>query len=300
MRRAIISLGLLVALALHLGCKTASTPANATSTSNANKSASEQIQPVPTEDTEFVASGPITVENQLDVAVQRDGIISELLVDAGDSVRKGQLLARLDDRQLKADRDAARAQSASIEADLKNWEATVKMAETDLNRSEKMWENKLITESQVDHDRFKLVATKYELDREQKNLQRANSVAESLELEVEKTRIVAPFDGVVARRYVRLGQRVANGDRLFWVTAVSPMRVKFTLPEKYAAQVRRGTMLEVVPSEMAEQKYAAKVVLLSPVIDPASGTIDVTAELVGPTGSLRPGMVSNIRLETSR
>lgn len=248
----------------------------------------------------FVASGPITVENQLDVAAQREGVIAALLVDAGKSVRKGQLLARLDNRQITADLEAAKAQADSIEADLKNWEATVKMAGTDLDRSEKMYASKLITQSQLDHDRFKLTATKYEYDREQKNLQRAKSVVNSLELELEKTLIVAPFTGVVARRYVRDGEHVTNGERLFWVTATSPMRVKFTLPEKYASSIRNGDKLQLVPVEAPEGKYAAKIVMVSPVVDPASGSIDVTAELTGSTGSLRPGMITNIRLDTVR
>lgn len=244
----------------------------------------------------LLGSGPIVVENQVDVAAQRDGVVAELLADAGTVVRKGQLLARLDDRQLTADRDAAKAQAASIDADLKNWEATVKMAEVDLDRSEKMFQAKLITASQVEHDRFKLTATKYEYDREQNNLQRAQNVAKSLQLELDKTQIVAPFDGVVARRYVRNGQRIGNGDRLFWVTAISPLHVRLAVAGKYAGSVRRGSALQLVAADMPGEKHVAKVILVSPVIDPASGTLDVTAEITGDTGSLKPGMIANVQL----
>ena len=64
-------------------------------------------------------------------------------------------------------------------------------------------------------------------------LTNAQAAERSLELEKEKTRITAPFDGIVARRYVRVGQKVAISDRLFWVTAVAPLEVKFTLPERF-------------------------------------------------------------------
>ena len=244
-----------------------------------------------------MASGPIVVENQLDVAAQRDGVIAELDSDAGTRVRKGQVLAKLDDRQLTADRDAAKNQADSIESDLKNWEATVKMAQVDLDRSEKMFAEKLITASQLDHDRFKLTATKYEFDREGKNYQRAVDVVKSLNLELEKTRVTAPFDGVVARRYVHNGQRVANGDRLFWVTALGPMHVRFTVPEKFAKSIRRDTPLELTPTDWPDEKHAGRVLLVSPVVDPGSGTFDVTAEFVGATGELKPGMVVNVRLK---
>ena len=278
------------------GCH--SNPAPATMAPVVPVSASAPAAPDPNRD--VVASGPITVENQLDVMAQREGIIAETLVDAGSTVKKGQLLAKLDDRQLTADCDAAREQAASIEADLKNWDATVKMTEVDLDRSEKMLKANLITASQVEHDRFKATATRYEYDREQKNYQRALSVAKSLSLELEKTRIVAPFDGVIARRYVKDGQRVTNGDRLFWLTATAPLRVKFTLPENYADTLKAGSTISLFPAERPDEKHSAKIVLISPVIDPASNTIDVTAQVTGEVGSLRPGMTANIQLDRIR
>jgi RND family efflux transporter MFP subunit len=119
-------------------------------------------------------------------------------------------------------------------------------------------------------------------------------------LELEKTHIRAPFDGVIARRYVRLGQEVATGDRLFWVTAVRPLRVKFTLPEKLIGQIKRGQMLSVSCLDEAGATHQARVIQVSPVVDPSSGTFEVLAQLVNPGRNLRPGMTANIRIENSR
>src|SRR3984885_6831385 len=89
--------------------------------------------------TDYIASGPIVVEDQVDLAAQRDGVVAEVLVETGTLVKKGQLLARLDDRQLTADRDAAAAKERSMEADLKNWEAGAKVAQAERDRAEEMW-----------------------------------------------------------------------------------------------------------------------------------------------------------------
>lgn len=292
--------GMLAASILLLGCSSTNTPAAAAVPVSASSAPSNPAQEAHAAEGPIVATGPITVENQVDVTSQREGIVAALLGDAGTLVRKGQLLARLDNRQLTADRDAAKAQLESIDADLKNWDATVKVSQADLDRTEKMWAANLITKEQLDHDRFKLVANQYELDREQKNYQRQVNVLKSLELELQKTEIVAPFDGVVARRYIRDGQHVIMGDRLFWVTATSPLNVKFTLPEKYATRVQRGTELQVVAASMPEEMHSAKVISISPVVDPASGTVDVTAQLVGQPGALRPGMMANIKLQAAK
>ena len=122
----------------------------------------------------------------------------------------------------------------------------------------------------------------------------------SLELELEKTRIMAPFSGVVARRYAREGQSVAKGDRLFWVTAEGPLRIRFTLPEKYVGHLKRGEELPLFSPDLPNEKRIAKVVAISPVVDPSSATIEALAELVGANGELRPGMTVAIRLASLR
>jgi len=253
------------------------------------------IQPQPPAD--YIASGPIVVEDQVDLAALRDGVVAEILVEAGAPVTKGQLLARLDDRQLTADRDAAAAKERSTAADLKNWEAAAKVAQSERDRAEQLWNANIIAKEQEEKARYQSEATDYEVERQREDLRYAQEALRSLDLELEKTRITAPFDGVVARRYIRVGQEVAKHDRLFWVSAVGPLRVKFSLPENYLGRVKKGTELVATTSEAADQAHPARIILVSPVVDPSSDTIDVTAELQGPSAGLRPGMIVNLRLQ---
>ncbi|MFL6298998.1 MAG: efflux RND transporter periplasmic adaptor subunit [Terriglobales bacterium] len=246
---------------------------------------------------ELVISGPIVVENQVDLAAQRDGVVARIVADTGTKVHKGQLLAELDDRQLSAERQAAEARARSIAADVKNWEAESKVQESDLSRAEAMMKADLITKQELDHVRYKLTASQFEVEREKQNQQNAEASMRALQLEEEKMRIVAPFEGVVARRYVRAGQKVAKDDKLFWVTATSPMTVKFALPEKFAGKVHSGAELTVTSETSPKEKHTARVTMVSPVVDPSSGTIEVSATLLGDAGELRPGMTANIHLD---
>jgi membrane fusion protein (multidrug efflux system) len=257
-------------------------------------------QPAP-EDGMFVASGPIVVENQVDVAALREGVIDAILAEPNTHVRKGQLLARLDDRQISADLDGASAKTRSIKADLKNWEAETKVLESDLVRAQKLWEAGVFTKETLEHAQYKVEADKFEINRQTELLTNAQATERSLELEKEKTRITAPFDGIVARRYVRVGQKVGISDRLFWVTAVAPLEVKFTLPERFVGKLRNG---QVVSVELADGSSAihhtAAVTQISPVVDPSSGTIEVVARLQGHAPDLRPGMLANIHLNRTK
>lgn len=248
------------------------------------------------QDDNFVASGPITVENQVDVAALREGVIAKISADIGRSVHKGDLLAQLDDRQISADVDAADARVRSIAANLKNWQAETKVFLADRQRAEKMWEANLITKQDLDHAVYKQEADVYEVQRESESLKNAQATERSLELEREKTQVRAPFDGIIARRYIHLGQKVAVGDRLFWLTATSPLRIRFTVPERLIQRIHAGEEVSVAPAELAGSEHRAKIVFVSPVIDPASGTIDVMAELIGAPRELRPGMQASVRL----
>ena len=245
----------------------------------------------------YQTTGPIVVENQVDVAAERDGVVARIVADVGVRVRKGDLLAQFDDRQLVADHDAAVAKALSVEQDARNWDTEIKLVQNDLARDEELYKYKLITQQQVEHTRFKLEGARQQREREVQSTRQAQDMAKSLELELAKTRIVAPFDGIVARRYVRAGQNVAKNDRLFWVTATEPLNVRFTLPQELVAKVRTGSMVSVTGAGSGTAREA-KVTQVSPVVDPASGTIEVQARLEGDAGELRPGMTVTIKIST--
>jgi RND family efflux transporter MFP subunit len=169
--------------------------------------------------------------------------------------------------------------------------------DVDYQRAEKMWEAQIISKEQLEHAQYKAESDQWDVKRVSELLANARETERSLELELEKTHITAPFDGVVARRYVRIGQTVSKSDRLFWVTAVAPLRIRVTLPEKYLGQINPGTLVAITPAEEnVTAKYRAKVIEVSPVVDPASDTIEILAELTGDTSGLRPGMRADLHL----
>ena len=254
----------------------------------------------PAEANFFQSSGPIVVENQIDVAAERAGMVVGIVADTGQTVHKGDLLARLDDRELSSDREAAEEKLESIDADVKNWTAEEKVLQADLERAQKMWDAHIISKEVFEHTQYNAMADHYELLRERKNYLSQQAVVHSLDLELQKTRIQAPFDGVVARRYTRVGQRVEAGARLFWVTAVSPLHVRFTLPERFVQKVVPGDSVTVSSLDPQDSPHAARILQVSPVVDPASNTIEIVAEIQGAPNGLRPGMKATVRIRDPR
>jgi membrane fusion protein, multidrug efflux system len=251
-------------------------------------------------DTAATVSGPIIVEHQVDVTAQHEGMVQRIYCDAPARVKAGTLLAKMDDRQTAANLEAARARSRSIAADLKNWESEAQVLEADYGRAKQLWNLGLISQEQLEHAKYKAESDKWDIQRVQETLNTAHQEELALELELEKSNVIAPFGGLIARRYVREGQNVAKGDRLFWVTAEGPLLMRFTLPERLFGHVHQGEMVEVTSADVLGEKHSARMKEISPVVDPSSGTFEVLVELVGERGSLRPGMNASVHLESRR
>lgn len=247
-----------------------------------------------------VVSGPIIVEHQVEITAQHDGIVEKIFFDAPARVKVGTLLAKMDARQIAANLEAARAKSRSIAADLKNWEAEAQVLEADYGRAKELWNAGLISREQLEHAKYKAESDQWDVKRVQETLNTSKQEELALELELEKSKVLAPFDGLIARRYVREGQNVAKGERLFWVTAEAPLLMRFTLPEKMFGQVHSGQAFEVTSADVPGERHTAKVKEVSPVVDPASGTFEVLVELTGERGAFRPGMTARVHVDGMR
>lgn len=299
--RSLIALLAVAAALLATGCGGTEPAASAVSNAAAPPAPAAKAAPaVEAVDTSFVVSGPIIVEHQVEITAQRDGFLSKVLFDAPTRVKAGTILARLDDQQLSANLEAARAKSRSIEADLKNWQSEAEVLKADYGRQQNLWKLGLTSQEQLEHAKYKAESDQWDILRVRETLNTAHQEERSLELELAKTKITAPFDGLVARRYVREGQSVNKGDRLFWVTAESPLLMRFTLPERYFGRVHRQQQFEIMSPNVPGEKHLARAKEVSPVIDPSSGTFEVLVELIGAPGSLHPGMTATIQLDNPR
>jgi multidrug efflux pump subunit AcrA (membrane-fusion protein) len=184
----------------------ASLPEKTTATAN---------PPAPREplDSSLIVSGPIIVEHQVDLTAQREGVIAKIFSDVPARVKAGALLAKLDDRQITANLEAARAKSRGIEAELKNWQSEAQVLKADYARAQNLWDLGLTSEEQLQHAKYKVESDQWDIKRVEESLNTARHEERALELELDKTKITSPFAALIARRYVREGQTVAKGDR---------------------------------------------------------------------------------------
>jgi RND family efflux transporter MFP subunit len=244
----------------------------------------------------FTTTGPLVAEQQADISPERNGRIVTIAVQIGDRVRRGQLLALLDDRAVRSASESAKARIASAEAEVRVWEAEQKATEADLRRADSMRSEKIISEENWEHVKYKLDETIAEAAHYREEKAAAEADLASANLQLEQSRIVAPFDGIVGRDSARLEQEVKTGEVLFWITAEAPLHVLFTVPESAMSAFRLGTALELTTTDVPGLRLPGKILRVSPVVDPASGSVQVVGAVVHPSRELKPGMTMQVRL----
>ena len=244
----------------------------------------------------FTTVGPLVVEQQADIVTERDGQVTQVNVDIGDHVHKGEVLAFLDDRALQAARAEKAARIDSLRAQVQTWEAEQKSNEADLRRADAMRAEKILDDEDWEHVQYKLAETKTQVARYQAEEAGAEAELRAADVELSQSRITAPFDGVVGRRSAHPAMEVKKGDVLFWITAQVPTRILFTVPESEMTYFQRGAALELTTADYPHLKQAATVARVSPVVDPASGSIEVVGKLEKPSPLLKPGMSMQVKL----
>jgi len=150
------------------------------------------------------------------------------------------------------------------------------------------------------------VASKAQLDTADTQLQLARSRADGSAArlgEAERARrdaeVKAPFAGLIAQRFVSVGEFVQPGTRLFELVALDPIEVEFRVAEVDSSRVHAGQVVDVRVAPFPDEVFQATVTLVSPMIDPASRTLRVKAALANREGKLRPGLFARADLGVS-
>jgi len=237
----------------------------------------------------------LSVEHQVDVPTQTDGVVAEVIKEEGASVKAGEILARLDDRTITAELEKAQADLKVANNNVSYQEAELKAKHATYRRQQELRKYGLSSEADLEHAEFESKGAEFDLESWKANLEKSKAEVRRLETELDKTRIRAPFAGMIARRYIRVGQGVSKTDKCFRVSQLSPLRVQFQVPESSARRPHAGDPLQVVVTSDSGRSFAARVVKVSPTVDPASDSYDVTAQLIGPgLSDLRPGMAVRV------
>jgi RND family efflux transporter MFP subunit len=152
----------------------------------------------------------------------------------------------------------------------------------------------LSSDADLETAAFEAKGAEYDLHGYEALVESGQAEIRRIELQIDQTRLHAPFSGAIVGRYIREGQAVAKGDKCFRVSQLSPLQVQFQVPETSARRPEQGAPVGVSLVEDSSEHLPARIVKVSPTIDPASDSYNVTAQLSHGGPSLRPGMAVRV------
>jgi multidrug efflux pump subunit AcrA (membrane-fusion protein) len=266
-------------------------------------------------------SGSVEARESAEVAFQVAGRVARVLVEEGQFVRKGQLLAELDaadylnaERIAAGDAAAARAQLAKAEAgarrqELEQARAAFEQADDEYRRMKLLADRKSLAPND-----FKKIETAWRVARqrldeaeegaraEDKDAARAQLAKAEANLELSRkrvadTRLASPLDGVVARRLIDPGEMAGAGIPAFAILDINPVRVRAGVPEGEIGKVKAGQTARVRIPSLGGETFTGRVELVSYAAEAPSRTFPVRILVPNPRLTLRAGMVAEASIE---
>jgi len=214
-------------------------------------------------------NGTLFADEEVDLAFETSGRLTNIYFTEGSSVKKGALLAKLNDKDLQAQLAKLQIQQKLIE--------------------EKEFRQRTLLEKEaVSREAYDQILT--ELKSNEAEIQILNT-------RVAYTEIHAPFDGVIGLRYVSPGAYVTPAIQIARLTKITPLKIDFSVPEKYSGIVKVGNMLDFTV-EGQTKKFQAKVYAIEPTIDVQTRNILLRASYNNSDRTLLPGRFVNIELIT--
>jgi len=214
----------------------------------------------------------LEAERWVDVLARTTGLVQELAVEEGDRVTEGDVLVRLEKEQL-----SLRVQQAEV---------ALKQVRTSYERTRAMHERRMVSDA--------------EFDAVQHQLENAQVALEETQLNLTYADIRAPISGMVMRRSVEVGDLVRANQEVFALADVEPLLARIHIPEKRMQQIREGQEARVLVESLPDQDFTGRIRMISPGVDPQSGTVKVTLEIPSGRGQLKPGMFASVRIITDR
>jgi RND family efflux transporter MFP subunit len=245
---------------------------------------------------ELTVVGNLIGQATVDIVPKVAGRLETVNVRLGDSVRQGQVIAQVDDREVREQVRQAEASFEVARATIRQREADLKFAETNLERSRNLYGRQLLPRQSLDDAEARYQAGAAQLDLARAQFEQARARLDELRIALGNTRIVSPVNGFVGSRQLDPGAYASASAPIFSVVDIGVVRLVANLVEKDLRRVAAGTPARVDVDAFPGETFQGRVARLAPVLDPATRTAQMEIEIPNPAYRLKPGMYARVAL----
>ncbi|MGH9851464.1 MAG: efflux RND transporter periplasmic adaptor subunit, partial [Blastocatellia bacterium] len=242
-------------------------------------------------------TGSLRAKEQVEVSPKMAGRLVRILVDTGQPVARGALIAEIEDDEILQQIERSKASIAVVEATIAQREAELANAKAELERKKQLIDAGLL--SRIEFDTLEMRRRVAQSQLELAHAQKRQSEAEQRELHIRQsqTRIYSPIAGLVARRLMDAGAMVNSGTPLATIISVSPMIIDAKASERDISRVRRGLPVTVTVDSLPGQRFTGRVMRISPLLDAQTRNGLVEIEIANRDGMLKGEMFARVELD---
>lgn len=251
--------------------------------------------------TQLNATGYVVPQRKAAVASKAQGRLEWLGVLEGSRVKKDEIIARVESRDVEASAAQARAQVQVAEANLQLQQAELRDAEVNLKRSEELLVPKAISKQQYDADLARYNKARASISNSQASITSAKANARAAEVSVEQTVIRAPFDGVVLIKHANVGDNItpfsAAADTKGAIVTIADMdtlEVEADVAESNIAKIAVEQPCEILLDALPNLRMAGRVSRIVPTVDRSKATVLVKVRFVDRDPRVLPDMSAKI------
>ena len=244
--------------------------------------------------------GSLIGAQTVDVVPRAQGRLQTIGVRIGDPVTRGQVLAKVEDQELREQLRQADASFEVARATIRQREADLSFARTNLDRNKSLFDRQLLPRQSLDDAEARFQASQAQLDLAQAQLQQASSRRDELRINLGNTTVNSPVTGFVAKRLVDPGAYVTQNVTLLSVVDISTVRLVVNLVERDLRKVSVGASAAVTVDAYPGETFTGRVARVAPVLDPSTRTAEMEVEIPNGPGRLKPGMYARVRMTSAR
>jgi RND family efflux transporter MFP subunit len=238
--------------------------------------------------------GRLNAQSSAELFARTDGPITAVHAGSGDRVRRGQLLAQIDPSDEQQAVEQARAALRMAEATLHQRTSAFSVARSQAQRSEKLFSENLLSESDLELARGERVSASSQVELARAQIEQARANLNAAQLKLEQTRVIAPFDGHIGTRHLDVGARAATNRPVFTIVDLSRIRTAIPVPASDAVHIRPGQTAILTVDVLPGRTFEGRVTRMSSVVDPQTNTVEAEIEVANPDGAIKPGMFASV------
>jgi len=313
----------MLSIALLASCSSKSKESSARADAKSEPAAAIQVSTAPVIERStnrgVEVVGSLEAQDQVTVSSQGSGNLESISVDLGSPVSRGQVIARIDQRELKLKRDQAEAALHQAEAklgitrdgkidpqkqpDVRQAVAALERARYDLTAAKKLFDAGTISNQQYDVYQKTVDQAEARYQASLENVRNLEGIIEEKRAALDLTKkqladsdIISPLSGVVKEKTASRGEYLQPGKPVVTIVQINPLRLRLEVPETFAASIAKGQVVTLKVDSFPDREFKGVIKRINPSMDEKSRSLMAEAEVANSNALLRPGMFARSQI----